>query len=56
MADNLTQVELLIVLILFFGFMVFRVIHAVDQSNGKSTSDTLTKIKDFFSGKDVWNE
>ena len=50
------QIVLFIVIILFFGFMAFRVIHAVDQLNGKATSDTLDKINDFFSGKDVGDE
>lgn len=50
------QIELFIVLILFFGLLAFRVIHAVDQSNGKTVDDTINKIKDFFSGKDIWNE
>ena len=56
MEDNLMQIVLFIVLILFFGFMAFRLILTFDQLNGKSASDTLDKINDFFSGKDIWDE
>ena len=56
MEEFLMQIELFLVIILFSCFMAFRLIHAFNQSNGKSTSDMLKKIKDFFSGKDIWDE